>query len=48
VLQVQDGESRVLMPDMYAEAAFRTPSWVTAERVRHSTHCGSAAGLRQL
>ncbi len=29
VLQVQDGENRVLSPDMYAEASFRTPSWMS-------------------
>jgi branched-chain amino acid transport system substrate-binding protein len=30
VLQVQDGENRVLAPDMYAESVFRTPSWLVA------------------
>jgi branched-chain amino acid transport system substrate-binding protein len=28
VLQVQDGESRVLAPEIYAEAMFRIPSWM--------------------
>jgi branched-chain amino acid transport system substrate-binding protein len=28
VLQVQDGRSRVLAPSLYAEATFRTPSWI--------------------
>ena len=28
VLQIQDGRSRVLAPALYAEAAFRMPSWV--------------------
>jgi branched-chain amino acid transport system substrate-binding protein len=30
VLQVQGGESRVLAPEIYAEATFRTPSWMDA------------------
>ncbi len=33
VLQVQDGESRVLAPGLYAEAQFRTPPWM-----RHAAH----------
>jgi branched-chain amino acid transport system substrate-binding protein len=28
VLQIQDGRSRVLAPDLYAEATFRMPPWV--------------------
>jgi branched-chain amino acid transport system substrate-binding protein len=31
VLQIRDGRSRVLAPALYAEAAFRTPSWVGRE-----------------
>jgi branched-chain amino acid transport system substrate-binding protein len=30
VMQVQDGESRVLAPDIYSEATFRPPPWVAA------------------
>jgi branched-chain amino acid transport system substrate-binding protein len=32
VLQVQDGEHRVLSPDPYVEASFRTPPWFSAHR----------------
>ena len=34
LLQVQDGENRVLAPDMYAESVFRTPSWLAATAYR--------------
>ncbi len=30
VLQIQNGRSRVLTPELYAEVEFRTPSWMTA------------------
>jgi branched-chain amino acid transport system substrate-binding protein len=33
VLQIQDGQHRVLSPEPYIEASFRTPPWFSAERV---------------
>ena len=30
VLQIQDGQSKVLAPSLYAESSFRTPSWKAA------------------
>jgi len=32
VLQVQDGQHRVLSPEPYVEASFRTPPWFSADR----------------
>jgi branched-chain amino acid transport system substrate-binding protein len=32
VLQVQDGQHRILGPQPYVEASFRTPPWVRSER----------------
>ena len=29
VLQIQNGRSRVLTPELYAEVEFRTPSWMS-------------------
>ena len=50
VMQVQDGESRVLAPDIYAEATFRTPPLHQRHREpnNHGNLCPDGCGPRHL